>query len=51
MEATITTPVVSIKNPYEGTIMLPSVGEFIRDDPRALGRVVTDGARSRAMGA
>lgn len=51
VEATITTPVVSIKNPYGGTIALPSVGELIRDDPSALGRVVTSGAQSQALGA
>lgn len=51
VEATITTPVVSIKNPYGGTIVLPSVGELIRDDPSALGRVVTGGAQSQALGA
>ena len=51
VEATITTPVVSIKNPTEGAIYLPSVGELIRDDPRALGRVVTGSRSGQALGA
>ena len=37
--ASITTPVLSIKNPYAGNISVPSVGELIMDDPRALGTV------------
>lgn len=32
VEAVITTPVVSIKNPYSGKITVPSVGEIIIDD-------------------
>ena len=51
VEGTITTPVVSIKNPYEGTISLPSVGEVIRDDHRALGRVITGCRSGQALGA
>ena len=51
VEATITTPVVSIKNPYEGNIYLPSVGEFIRDDTRAQGRVIIGGSSCQAQGA
>ena len=37
--ATVTTRVDSIKNPYEGEILVPSVGELIIDDPHALCRV------------
>lgn len=51
VEATITTPVVSIKNPYEGNIYLPSVGEFIRDDTRAQGRVIIGCSSCQAQGA
>lgn len=39
-EAEITTPVISVKNPYKGTIVLPAVGEIIRDDPKSDGVVV-----------
>lgn len=35
VEAVITTPVVSIKNPYSGKITVPSVGEIIIDDKNA----------------
>lgn len=41
VEATITTPVISIKNPLSGTICVPSVGEIIRDDENAKGEIVT----------
>ncbi len=42
VEATIKTPVVSIKNPLQGTIRVPAVGEMIMDDPNAQGRVILD---------
>ena len=32
VEATITTPVISIKNPYHGSIRVPEVGEMILDE-------------------
>ena len=51
VEATITTPVVSVKNPYEGNIYLPSVGEIIRDDARARGNVITGWNGCQAQGA
>ena len=35
VQATILTPVISIKNPYAGQISVPDVGEIIRDDARA----------------
>lgn len=41
VEATITTPVVSIKNPRSGHIQVPAVGEIILDDPAAKGIVET----------
>ena len=40
VEATITTPVVSIKNPYSGHIYVPAAGEIIVDDDKAKGEVV-----------
>ena len=38
-EATITTPVLSIKNPLSGHIAVPAVGEIIRDIEEAKGTV------------
>lgn len=43
VEATITTPVVSIKNPRAGRILVPAVGEQIWDDPDAKGQVIVTG--------
>lgn len=40
VEATIVTPVVSIKNPLSGHIYVPCVGEIIRDDCRSRGEIV-----------
>ena len=40
VEASITSPVISIKNPQSGTICVPSVGKIIRDDPTALGQIM-----------
>lgn len=40
VEATVTTPVVSIKNPLSGHIYVPSVGEIIRDDETCKGEIV-----------
>ncbi len=40
VEATLTAPVVSIKNPLVGTITVPAVGEIIMDDPEATGKVI-----------
>ena len=42
VEATITTPVISIKNPRSGQIKVPSVGEIIMDDGKAEGEVVVE---------
>ena len=42
VEATITTPVVSIKNPLSGHIYVPCVGEIIRDN------TIGDGRKSQA---
>lgn len=40
VHATITTPVISIKNPRSGTIVVPAVDELIMDDKQAKGKVV-----------
>lgn len=43
VEATLLSPVISIKNPYAGTIVLPQLNELILDDPNAKATVtVTD---------
>ncbi len=44
VDATITTPVISIKNPKCGTIRVPEVSEMIMDDDSAKGQVVVTGA-------
>lgn len=40
VEATLTTPIVSIKNPLSGHICVPAVGEIIRDIDGADGEIV-----------
>ncbi len=40
VEATITTPVVSIKNPLSGHIYVPCVDEIIRDDDASQGEII-----------
>lgn len=40
VQASVTTPILSVKNPRSGVITAPSVGELIMDDPQAQGRVV-----------
>lgn len=40
VEASVTTPVVSIKNPLSGHVCAPEVGEIIRDIPEAKGEVL-----------
>lgn len=40
VEAEVTTPVLSIKNPASGHIRVPAVGQIIRDDPNAHGEVL-----------
>ena len=42
-DATITTFVDSIKNPYEGVIKVKGVGEIIRDDLLSTGKIIVDG--------
>ncbi len=40
VEATLTAPIASIKNPLSGRIFVPGVGEVIRDDPASQGQVI-----------
>ena len=40
VEAVITTPVDSIKNPLSGCIRVPEVGEIILDDENAKGEIL-----------
>lgn len=44
VEASLTAPVISIKNPYAGLITVPDVEELIQDDPAAKGKVVIQAA-------
>lgn len=45
VQATITTPVVSIKNPLAGSVIsVPAAGEIIRDIPEATGEVLVQNA-------
>lgn len=39
VNAVITTPVISIKNPLSGVIQVPAVEEIIRDDPNSQGEI------------
>ena len=43
VEACITTPIVSVKNPLLGHIYAPCVGEIIRDDENSRGEVIICG--------
>lgn len=43
VRATLTEPIVSIKNPMSGTITVPAAGEIIRDLEGANGRVILTG--------
>ena len=47
VDATITTPVISIKNPLSGRILVPSAGEVIRDDNQSGGKVIFVDDRGR----
>ncbi len=40
VQATLTAPMISIKNPAAGQIILPRVGEIIMDDPAAAGNII-----------
>ena len=43
VEAEVITPVISIKNPFSGRIIVPAVDEIIMDDPEAKGEVIIEG--------
>lgn len=43
VQAELTAPVISIKNPKSGVIRLPHVDEIIYDDPQARGQIVQSG--------
>lgn len=45
VQARITTPVISIKNPLRGCIEVPSVGEIIRDDSASAGEIIVGGEK------
>lgn len=45
VEADVTTPVISIKNPRSGTVSVPGVGEIIRDDDSCTGEIRITGGR------
>src|SRR5699024_11136902 len=40
VDAVLTAPVLSIKNPRSGCIRVPAVGEIIRDDPESAGEIL-----------
>lgn len=46
VEATLTAPIVSIKNPLSGHIHVPAVGELIMDIKNAHGKVITENQSS-----
>ena len=50
VDATLTTPVISIKNPKAGRIELPSVGKVILDDPNAHGEIICGDASGCTTG-
>ena len=47
VQATITTPVISIKNPLSGCITVPAVGEVIRDIDEAGGTVQVQNQKAK----
>lgn len=49
VEATVITPVVSIKNPLCGRIDVPKVGEVIMDDEEAKGEIMVSGLNGRGL--
>ena len=40
VEAVLTAPIDSIKNPLSGRISVPAAGEIIRDDPASQGQII-----------
>ena len=49
-DATIETPVLSIKNPYRGRIFVPEAGEIIRDDPASTGEIILTAPSNQQAG-
>ena len=49
VEAVVTTPVVSIKNPLSGHITVPAVGEIIRDISGADGVIEVTGQQGKKV--
>lgn len=43
VQAELTAPLISIKNPYQGRIQVPQVGEIVRDDPAAKAEICIQG--------
>ena len=43
VEACVTTPIISVKNPLSGHISAPCVGEIIRDDDNSRGEIIIRG--------
>ncbi len=41
--ATLTSHIISIKNPHSGKITVPSVGDIIRDDPESKCEIIVEG--------
>ena len=50
VDAVITTPVISIKNPRSGCIRVPSVDEIILDDEEAKGQIITGETAEKQSG-
>lgn len=48
VEAVLTAPIVSIKNPLSGRIYVPQVGEIIRDDIKSQGEIIVQDRREYA---
>ena len=48
VEASITTPVTSIKNPLSGRIVLPAAEEIILDDPQAKGQIILQNGKDKS---
>lgn len=45
VEAVIMTPVISIKNPLSGKILVPAVGEVVRDEESSKGEIIICGGK------
>ena len=51
VEAMITTPVISIKNPRAGRIYVPAAEEIIMDDKNAKGEIILTGSAHKSLAA